>query len=73
MLMETLQPRHWEMVVQQPTPAPAAPVAAGQASNGGLLTKNQKKKAKRKAKKAGTSASASQEVGPAAIIPHNLC
>jgi hypothetical protein len=60
MLLETLQPRHWEMVVQQPTPAPSAPAAAAAASPG-QLTKNQKKKAKRKAKKAGAGAS-SQEV-----------
>lgn len=63
MLLETLQPRHWEMVVQQqPTPAAPKPGAAGAASPG-QLTKNQKKKAKRKAKKAGAAASNSQEVG----------
>lgn len=53
MLLETLQPRHWEMVVQQPTPAPAAAAAAAVP---GQLTKNQKKKAKRKAKKSGSTA-----------------
>jgi hypothetical protein len=61
MLVETLQPRHWEMVVQQPTPAPSAPAAAAASASPGQLTKNQKKKAKRKAKKAGAAAS-SQEV-----------
>lgn len=59
MLLETLQPRHWEMVVQQPTPAPAAAAAAAVP---GQLTKNQKKKAKRKAKKSGSAATSSQGV-----------
>lgn len=62
MLLETLQPRHWEMVVQQSTPAPAAAAAAGAAAIPGQLTKNQKKKAKRKAKKSGSAATSSQGV-----------
>lgn len=65
MLVETLQPRHWEMVVQQPTPAPSTAAAAASA---GQLTKNQKKKAKRKAKKTGSAATNSQEVSYQAVL-----
>lgn len=64
MLVETLQPRHWEMVVQQPTPAPSTAAAAA----AGQLTKNQKKKAKRKAKKTGSAATNSQEVSYQAVL-----
>jgi hypothetical protein len=67
MLLETLQPRRWEMVVQQPTPAPAAAAAPP-----GQLTKNQKKKAKRKAKKAGPAASNSTGVSTAGGVQHHL-
>jgi ribosomal protein L12E/L44/L45/RPP1/RPP2 len=64
MLVETLQPRHWEMVVQQPTPAPSTAAAAA----AGQLTKNQKKKAKRKAKKTESAATNSQEVSYQAVL-----
>jgi ribosomal protein L12E/L44/L45/RPP1/RPP2 len=69
MLLETLQPRHWEMVVQQPTPAPAAAAAAAGGAPG-QQTKNQKKKAKKKAKKAGSAATSSQEVRGTARLSH---
>ncbi len=62
MLVDTLQPRHWELKVPA-TPQPARPsssMATGHAHSSGNaegpgdtdgLTKNQRKKAKRKAKK----------------------
>eukprot|EP00879_Flechtneria_rotunda_P012527 GHRR01013080.1.p1 GENE.GHRR01013080.1~~GHRR01013080.1.p1 ORF type:complete len:446 (+),score=175.58 GHRR01013080.1:873-2210(+) len=62
MLMETLQPRRWEMVLQPAATAALSSACHNQGASqqtGQALTKNQKKKAKRRAKKA---ASDSQEV-----------
>lgn len=62
MLLDTLQERRWEMVLQTSRPGTAAveaPAAANGAAAGQILTKNQKKKVKKRAKKAAAAAVAS--------------
>ena len=52
MLVDTLEPRHWEMDVPVKGAAQAAVAAPTQSSGSSGLSKNQKKKARQKAKKA---------------------